>query len=60
MLVWFGVLGAIGLANIVQMPTILKAIDPRYGIVFLLDNQAIQFKFAELKTEIEALRGPAN
>jgi len=43
MLVWFGVLGAIGLANIVQMPTILKAIDPRYGIVFLLDNQAISF-----------------
>ena len=43
MMAWFSVLGAIGLYNIVQNPAILKAINPWYGIAFLLDNKAISF-----------------
>jgi KUP system potassium uptake protein len=43
MLLWFGVLGAIGLVNILQTPAILKAVNPWYGIAFLLDNKAISF-----------------
>ncbi len=43
MMTWFGVLGAIGLSNILQTPAILKAINPWHGIVFLLDNKASSF-----------------
>lgn len=40
MLVWFAVLALLGMHNIVQHPAILAAINPLYGIEFLLDNKA--------------------
>ena len=40
MLVWFSVLALLGLHNIVQHPAILMALNPVYGIEFLLDNKA--------------------
>ncbi len=43
MMVWFAVLGLIGFINVVHAPTILKAINPWYGIAFLLDNRAASF-----------------
>ncbi len=43
MLVWFGVLGVLGLINLLQAPQILKAVNPWYGIHFLIDNRAISF-----------------
>ncbi len=43
MLAWFGVLGAIGLANVVRMPAILEALNPVHGIAFLLDNKGASF-----------------
>ena len=41
MLVWFSVLAALGLSNIVVHPDILLAINPLYGIEFLLENKAM-------------------
>jgi KUP system potassium uptake protein len=38
MLVWFFAIGAIGLYWTIQNPTVLHAIDPRYGIHFLFAN----------------------
>ncbi|MCX5744541.1 MAG: KUP/HAK/KT family potassium transporter, partial [Proteobacteria bacterium] len=35
MLVWFIVIGAIGVYWLVQAPIVLHAIDPRYGVTFL-------------------------
>ena len=40
MLVWFSVLAILGLHNIVEHPAILAAMNPLYGIEFLLDNKA--------------------
>jgi KUP system potassium uptake protein len=40
MLVWFSVLAILGLHNIVEHPAILAALNPLYGIEFLLDNKA--------------------
>jgi KUP system potassium uptake protein len=36
--VWFVVIGLLGLAEIIRYPQILKAIQPWYGISFLLSN----------------------
>jgi KUP system potassium uptake protein len=41
MMLWFTVLALLGLHNIVEHPSILMAINPVYGIEFLLDNKAM-------------------
>jgi KUP system potassium uptake protein len=41
MMLWFTVLAALGLHNIVAHPGILLAINPLYGIEFLLENKAM-------------------
>jgi len=38
MVVWFGVLAVSGIASIIQQPAILMAINPLYGIRFILHN----------------------
>ena len=43
MALWFGLLGVLGLAQIVQDPGIVRALSPSYGIVFLTDHFAIAF-----------------
>ena len=39
MLVWFSVLAVLGLVNVLANPVVLKAINPLYGIEFLLANK---------------------
>ena len=41
MLLWFSVLAALGLYQVVHNPVILKALNPLYGLDFLLSNQAM-------------------
>jgi KUP system potassium uptake protein len=41
MMLWFSVLALLGLHNIVEHPAILIAINPLYGIEFLLENKAM-------------------
>ncbi|AXS78929.1 potassium transporter Kup [Dechloromonas sp. HYN0024] len=41
MLLWFAVLALLGLHNIIEHPAILLAINPIYGVEFLLDNKAM-------------------
>jgi KUP system potassium uptake protein len=41
MMLWFTVLALLGLHNIVEHPGILLAINPVYGIEFLLENKAM-------------------
>ncbi|WP_374341451.1 potassium transporter Kup [Azonexus sp.] len=41
MLIWFSVLALLGLAEIVAHPAILAALNPLYGIEFLLGNKAM-------------------
>ena len=41
MLLWFGMLGALGLYNIAASPGILKALNPLYGLLFLVENRGI-------------------
>ena len=36
MLVWFVVIGVVGLAGVIRHPVVLEAIDPRYGLRLLL------------------------
>jgi KUP system potassium uptake protein len=38
MVVWFGTLAALGLIHIVDEPSVFRAIDPRYGMDFFLEN----------------------
>src|SRR5690606_18520270 len=38
-LVWFIVLGALGLHGILQNPTILHALNPYYAVQFFMENQ---------------------
>ncbi len=38
MLVWFVVIGVIGLAGVIRHPMVLEAIDPRYGLRLLLSS----------------------
>ncbi len=41
MLIWFSTLAALGLYNVVDHPAILMALNPLYGIEFLLENKAM-------------------
>jgi len=41
MLLWFSTLALLGLSNIIDHPAILTALNPLYGIGFLLDNKAM-------------------
>lgn len=41
MLIWFSTLALLGLINIVEQPAILHALNPLYGIEFLLANKAM-------------------
>jgi len=41
MMLWFTVLALLGLHNIVAHPAILLAINPLYGVEFLLENKAM-------------------
>ena len=43
MLVWFAVIGVLGLTGIVQNPHVLLAIDPRYAMSFLAHGGATGF-----------------
>ena len=43
MVVWFSTLGFLGAASIWNHPGILHALNPLYGIEFLLENQGIAF-----------------
>ena len=38
MLLWFAVLGAMGINGIVQHPAVMEAIDPQYAVAFFVDN----------------------
>ncbi len=39
MLIWFSVIGLLGLLSIVHNPGVILAIDPRHGVRFFLQNQ---------------------
>lgn len=39
MLVWFALIALLGIAAIVTQPQVLRAVDPRYALDFLLDNR---------------------
>ncbi|MFT4795745.1 MAG: KUP system potassium uptake protein [Paracoccaceae bacterium] len=41
--VWFVVMGALGVAQIISAPAILAAFDPRYAVSFLLDHGNVGF-----------------
>lgn len=41
MLVWFVILGLLGLKEIATNLTVLKAFDPRYGIMFLVEHTGL-------------------
>ncbi len=41
MLIWFSTLALLGLGSIIDHPAILTALNPLYGIAFLLDNKAM-------------------
>jgi KUP system potassium uptake protein len=38
MVVWFLVIGALGLVEVVQHPFVLRALSPHYGVQFFIDN----------------------
>jgi len=38
MLIWFAVLGILGLVQVLQQPSVLMAIDPTYALRFLLEH----------------------
>ncbi|HEU5083668.1 MAG TPA: KUP/HAK/KT family potassium transporter [Acidimicrobiales bacterium] len=38
MIVWFGTLAALGVAHIVDEPSVLRALSPTYGVDFFLEN----------------------
>ena len=40
---WFGVLGALGILNLCEYPYVLKAMDPTYAMHFLLNNKYLGF-----------------
>jgi KUP system potassium uptake protein len=43
MLVWFAVLAAMGVANIVRSPGILVALNPWHALCFFIDNRGVAF-----------------
>jgi KUP system potassium uptake protein len=42
-LVWFVVLAGLGLYHIVERPSVIQALLPHYGVIFLLDNGLLGF-----------------
>ncbi|TFH11156.1 MAG: potassium transporter Kup [Nitrosomonadales bacterium] len=43
MLIWFFVLAAMGIVNIIETPEILSALNPWHALIFLRDNDLIAF-----------------
>lgn len=43
MVVWFLVIGALGLAQIIRDPSILKSISPSYAVTFFIDHPFVAF-----------------
>jgi KUP system potassium uptake protein len=43
MLVWFGVLAALGVVHLVQEPSVLRAVNPVYAVRFFADNGLTAF-----------------
>lgn len=43
MMLWFGALGALGIGGILDNPTVLKAVNPAWGLAFMLEHQLIGF-----------------
>ncbi len=43
MLVWFGVLAALGVAEIIRHPSILRALSPTYAVAFFVESPGIAF-----------------
>ena len=41
MMVWFATLGVLGLVNIAASPGVLKALNPAYGLGFLIENRGL-------------------
>ena len=41
MMVWFATLGVLGFYNIAASPAVLKALNPAYGLGFLIENRGI-------------------
>jgi len=55
MLLWFAVLAAMGIVNVIQVPQILQALNPLYAIHFLAQNG--WFAFIALGSVVLALTG---
>ena len=43
MLVWFSTLAILGIINIINEPSVLKALNPYYAFLYLHNNFAIAF-----------------
>ena len=43
MLIWFAVIGLLGIWGVAQHPAVLLAINPSYGLGFLFSNGAAGF-----------------
>ncbi|GLR25932.1 potassium transporter Kup [Limnobacter litoralis] len=43
MLVWFVLLAGLGIVNIIQNPVVLKALNPYYAFLFVIENRGIAF-----------------
>jgi len=43
MLLWFGVLGLLGLVSIIQTPAVLAALNPAHAVAFFADHKLIGF-----------------
>ena len=55
MLVWFATIGYLGLLEIIDKPSILRALDPAYGVNFLLNHKGVSV--AILGTIVLAITG---
>ena len=55
MLVWFATIGYLGLLEIIDKPSILRALNPMYGLNFLLNHQGVSI--AILGTIVLAITG---
>jgi KUP system potassium uptake protein len=43
MMFWFATLGALGLWNVIQYPSVLAAINPWYALSFFIEHQGMAF-----------------
>jgi KUP system potassium uptake protein len=43
MLLWFVVIGALGLAQVIMRPSVLEALSPTYAVAFFLDHGVVAF-----------------